>query len=60
MFKLVTVEPVEFIYCVMFSLSAVVRDNLFIEKGKQLSIGTSDLKQKCTVVSYQNESFSSK
>ena len=32
--RLITVEPVEFIYCVMFSMSAVVRDNLFIDKGK--------------------------
>ena len=34
MIRLITVEPVEFIYCVMFSMSAVVRDNLFIDKGK--------------------------
>ena len=25
----VTVEPIEFIYCLMFTTSSVVRDNLF-------------------------------
>jgi hypothetical protein len=29
----ITVEPIQFIYCVMFSISAVVRDNLFIGKS---------------------------
>jgi hypothetical protein len=31
--SLITVEPVEFIYCMMFTISGIVRDNLFIEKG---------------------------
>lgn len=32
----ITVEPVEFIYCLMFTISGIVRDNLFIEKGKRV------------------------
>jgi MFS family permease len=28
----ITVEPVEFLYCLMFSVSNVVRDNLFLDK----------------------------
>lgn len=28
----ITVEPVQFLYCLMFSISGIVRDNLFIDK----------------------------
>ena len=33
---LITVEPVEFIYCLMFTISNIVRDNLFVEKGTNI------------------------
>jgi hypothetical protein len=29
----ITVEPIQFLYCVMFSVSGVVRDNLFIGRS---------------------------
>jgi hypothetical protein len=35
----ITVEPIQFIYCVMFSISAVVRDNLFIGKNRIFFLG---------------------
>jgi len=35
----ITVEPVEFLYCLMFTTSNVVRDNLFILKVCQLDLG---------------------
>ena len=34
----VTVEPVEFIYCLMTTTSYVVRDNLFLEKVCRLDL----------------------
>ena len=34
----VTVEPVEFIYCLMTTTSYVVRDNLFLEKVCRLDM----------------------
>lgn len=34
----ITVEPVEFLYCLMFTTSNVVRDNLFLEKVCRLDM----------------------
>ncbi|XP_059094311.1 thymic stromal cotransporter homolog [Tigriopus californicus] len=38
----ITVEPVEFLYCLMFTTSNVVRDNLFSEKVCLLDCGFSE------------------
>ncbi len=38
----ITVEPVEFLYCLMFTTSNIVRDNLFILKVCRLDFGYSE------------------
>ncbi len=38
----ITVEPVEFLYCVMTTTSNVVRDNLFLEKACRLDLNYSE------------------